>query len=94
MQSFGGCRKINGSWTKEEKDAFRASWKESEKKTIQKKKLKGYDIQKLAIPLPDWGSLTKYKNDKSVRTFLAPYQTINPLGLKKYQWEQLVLGMD
>ena len=68
--------------------------KESEKKTIQKKKLKGYDIQKLAIPLPDWGSLTKYKNDKSVRALLAPYQTINPLGLKKSQWEQLVLGMD
>jgi hypothetical protein len=29
-----------------------------------------------------------------VRALLAPYQTINPLGLKKSQWEQLVLGMD
>lgn len=94
MPNFGGCRKITGSWTKEEKEVLRAKWKEYEKKVIQKKKLKGYDIQKLVIPLPNWGSLAKYKKDKSVRELLAPYQTINPLGLKTSQWEQLVLGID
>ncbi len=94
MSNFGGCRKIHGSWTKEEKEQLRAEWKASEKKTIQKKKLKGYDLQKVAIPLPDWGCLTKYKQDKSVRAFLAPYETINLLGLRTKQWEQLVLGMD
>ena len=58
-------------------------WKKQEDAFVEKMKLDGYDVQKLAVPLPDYGCLKKYRRDNALKAALEPYQTINHFRLKK-----------
>ena len=62
---------------------LKAYWKKKEVEKVKQMKLNGFDLQKIAVPLPDYGCLKKYRSDKAVKEFLQPYQTINPYRLKK-----------
>ena len=84
MSSYGGIRKGSGEpWTDAEKEVTRALWQKFEKKRVQSMKAAGFDVQLIAIPLPDVQNMKKYKRDTAVKKFLGPYQTINPFRLKK-----------
>jgi hypothetical protein len=83
MSSFGGIRKVNGEWTDEEKEKIRASWKKAEAKCLQKMVANGYVLQNIAVPLPDVKNYKKYIRDSGVKKLLEPYQTINPLRVRK-----------
>ena len=84
MSSFGGIVKVGGaSWTDEEKELLRQIWKKAEAKYLQKKRAAGYVLQNIAVPMPDLKNLKKYQKDTALKRSLQPYQTINPLKLRK-----------
>jgi hypothetical protein len=57
--------------------------KKKQDQYLKKRKCEGFDLEKIVVPLPDYGCLTKYKRDSALKALLQPYQTINPFGLKK-----------
>ncbi len=57
-------------------------WKKNQNAFVEKMKMKCYDVQNIAVPLPDFGCLKRYRRDNALKAALKPYQTINPFRLK------------
>jgi len=89
MSYFGGVKKIGGEWTANQKSHCRDVWQKAEQKAIKRMKADGFDISEIVVPLPWQNNLKKYQRDRALKKQLEPYQTINPLGLKKHIVEQL-----
>ena len=77
MPSISGIRKLNGEWTAEEISAAKDFWKKASDERVKQMKTKGFDISKIAIPLPSANNLKKYTRDRTIKTKLKPFQTIN-----------------
>ena len=83
MSSYCGLKKVGGEWTAEERIKIASKWLKAEKQLVQKRKAEGFDLKKIAVPLPDVKNLKKYQRDGTLKKFLKPFQVINPYGLKK-----------
>lgn len=83
MSTFYGLRKVKGEWTDEEREKARRLWIAAEKKYVMKRKLEGFDLAKIAVPLPCMKNLKKYNRDVEMKRYLEPFQTINPYRLRK-----------
>ena len=83
MSTFYGVRKVNGEWSDEEKEKVRRLWMAGEKKHVKKMKAAGFDLAKIAVPLPRLKNLKQYKKDVAVKKYLEPFQTMNPFRLRK-----------
>ena len=83
MSTFYGIRKVGGEWSDEEREAARRAWLKAEQQLVKKRKAEGFDLQNIAVPLPDVKNLKKYLRDGEAKKYLEPFQTINPYRLRK-----------
>ena len=83
MSTFYGIRKVGGEWSDEEREAARRAWLKAEQQLVKKRKAEGFDLESIAVPLPDVKNPKKYLRDGEVKKYLEPFQTINPYRLRK-----------